>query len=335
MAYLEDPEAYNVTTSREYAPPMMCPPRGGSSVVWIIFLIIAILIIAALVGLIIWFWLRHRNDGKGKVLTILNPNIQVNSDNSITGTWTSTTNSNDTVVLSVTTQPPLFASGTGATGGHIINSDVRSSQPSSSGSVTLTGLQPALKYYATLVVTNPSLTNTYASYTQLVFMSSDFATLASTTTNFAIEHILQVGKLQARNDTVIFSQEPTDANALWRYGTADTFPNRLVNISTNQCLYADASNSLRLTDCAINSGSTGTNANSTWTYNPGSLANRWCLANTINAASSGSGATGAVCMVLGNITAASSNAPGFANVTVSNNSRAGDAWVNAFENPPA
>ena len=325
MAYLEDPEAYNVTTSREYAPPMMCPPRGGSSVVWIIFLIIAILIIAALVGLIIWFWLRHRNDGKGKVLTILNPNIQVNSDNSITGTWTSTTNSNDTVVLSVTTQPPLFASGTGATGGHIINADVKSSQPASSTSVNLTGLQSALKYYATLVVTNPSLTNTYASYTQLVFMG----TTLTSTTNFAIEHILQVGKLQVRDETVLFSQSPTDVNALWNYNASG----QLVNTETTQCLYATSSNSLGVTGC-----NNGTLANSHWTYNPGSLANRWCLSNTVstaNAANTVNGATGAVCMVLGNITAPSANAPGFANVTVSSNSRAGDAWVNAFENPPA
>lgn len=324
MSYLEDPQAYNITTSREYAPPMMCPPCG-SSVVWIIFLIIALIIIGVLVGLIIWFWLRHRNDGKGKVLTILNPNIQVNTDNSITGTWTSTTNTTDTVTLYATTQPPLFASGTGATGGHIINSDVKSSQASTSNSVTLTALQPALKYYATLVVTNPTLTNTYAFYTQLVFMGTSLSA-----TNFAIEHILQVGKLQVINDTVRFSQSPTDVNALWTYNSTG----QLVNNATQQCLYADASNNLGVTGC------TATLANSSWQYNPGSLANRWCLSNSVstgNSSNTAAGATGPLCMVLGNITAPSIGpppAPGFANVTVSNNSRAGDAWVNAFENNP-
>jgi cytoskeletal protein RodZ len=331
MDYFDEPEAYNVTTSNEYRPPMIYPSSGGSSLVWIILLIIAFLAIA---GLIVWVVLLYhrRNDNNNnnnpnspnrRLLNITNPNIQVNSDNnSITGTWTSTSNSTDTVALYATTQPPIFASGTGATGGIITNADGRvTSQSVSNTTITLSGLQPATKYYATLVVTNPGLTNNYFSYTQLVFMN----TTIPSTTNFAIEHILQVGKLQVINDTVQFSQSPTDVDALWRYTNG-----QLVNTNTSLCLFADTANNLGVTGCTI---TTDSNINSKWTYNPGALANRWCLTSTTNSTSIAPGATGARCMVLGNInTPSGAGASGI--VTVSNTSQAGDAWVNAFENPP-
>jgi hypothetical protein len=335
MDYFDEPEAYNVTTANEYRPPIVYPSSGpscgGSSIVWIILLIIAFLAIA---GLIVWVvLLYHRrnddnnnNNNNRRLLNFTNPNIQVNSDNSITGTWTSTSNSTDTVALYATTQPPIFASGTGATGGIITNANGKTtSQSATNTTITLPGLQPATKYYATLVVTNPGLTNNYFSYTQLVFLG----TVSSTSGNFAIEHILQVGKLQVINDTVQFSQSPTDVDALWTYNAAG----QLMNTNTGLCLFADAANNLGVTGCTV---TTGTNVNSKWTYNPGALANRWCLSSTTSSATTVTGATGATCMVLGSITAPSGSSPGASGiVTVSNTSQAGDAWVNAFENPTA
>ena len=315
---MDDFNEPGLATHTEYEVAPSC--GGGSSIVWIILFIIAFLAIA---GLVVWIvWLYHsrsncKNNPKDK-LTLVNPNIYVNSDSvSLTGTWTNTTNANDKVSLAVTIQPPIF----GATGGVVTNA-VASNGPvdASAKSVTLTGLQPAVKYYAILVVTNPN-SDCFYTYTQLVFMGTSL-----TNRQFEIQHILQVGKLQAgTNDSVLFSQSPTETSSLWEYTTAG----RIQETSTARCLYAGVNNVLAVADCASigTAGATATSANSTWTYNPSPFSNRWCLSSAT------AGATGA-CMVLGTITAPSgTNAGGFATVSVSTNSQAGDAWVNAFQTP--
>jgi hypothetical protein len=229
--------------------------------------------------------------------------------------------------LYATTSPPQFN-----TDGTLANTSPLSQQAAmGTNTVTLSGLQRRIKYYATLVATNNSASN-YQVYTKLVYMSSSTpSSLAAnpTTRNlvdntFSIQDMLQVGKLEAPNITagatgtfpVIFNQAPQESRSLWFVNSNGQL--QLDSVGTgaeNICLFRGANNGVVAQDC----GTTGSTdfTNSTWTYKN----NKWCLQGDDNDTTN--------CLVLGNISSSTQKA----SVTVSASSGPNDTWVNAFENP--
>jgi len=304
MSYYPEPDAYRATTIEEGG-------GGGCGApwFWIILFIVALLVIAALVVALIYAWRRNNKD---RLIELKGAKIKVSSDTSLTGIWESTGKDNDKVTLWATLDPPVFnADGT------IANSNAKKiSQTSSTNSLTLPDLQNRLKYYATLTVSNTDTAN-YQPYTQLVYMESatpQMKTTSGTDNLFAIEDIIQVGKMQykAADASVVFNQNPSEAVSLWKINTDGL----IENSENSVCLYNNNGN-LITKDCTEAKADLN---NSKWTYNQGNYANQWCLSNSINTDSP-------VCMVLGNI----SN--GTASISVSNSVNAGDAFVNAFETP--
>ena len=70
--------------------------KGGSYLIWIIMLVLAVLVI---IGLIVWLVFAHNRDTKGKVLALTSPKIQVVSETSIKGSWTAPGDPSDVVTL--------------------------------------------------------------------------------------------------------------------------------------------------------------------------------------------------------------------------------------------
>lgn len=300
---------------------------------WIVLFILAL---AAVIGLAVWvaYLYHNRTTSKGKTIKFTNPKIQILSDTSIKGSWDDTGDKNDVIILYASTEPLEFTS----EGKPSNNDSVVKSQQATSGALTVSvdGLQSRLKYYATLVATNTSISN-YQVYTQLVYMSSTTPAKATldannnpTNNTFSIQDILQVGKIEAAEITsgstgpysVVFNQAPTDPRTLWYVNNNGQL--QLDETGTgipNVCLFKNSSNVLEARDCGT--ASNIDTANSVWVYNPKSaFANRWCLQSTTSNATP-------TCMVLGSI----SSSTGKATVTLSDSSKPGDGWVNAFENP--
>ena len=311
---------------------------GGSSWIWIILLIIALIAIA---GLVVWVVLLYRTrDSKGKIVQFTGAQISVDqTGTSVTATWPTPTDKNDSYTLYMSSDPPDYNEK-----GAVTNIVKGGSSTAGSGatSTQVSGLQKYLKYYATLVVTN-SKTSNFQVYNQLVYMDGTTPTLAGATgqfETFTIQDILQVGKLEIQNASdggqtgpvfdVQFSQRPREADSLWFMNSKSQIQIEENRSSlSNICLW-DIDGKLVAQDC----GATGSAANSVWTYNPPdagtgvtgatgavepSYTNQWCLNSTLKGAKP-------KCMILGNI----SNA-GTATVTVSTESKVGDEWVNALE----
>ena len=306
MSNYPDPDGYRATTIENGSGG----GGGGSSIFWIILFVISILVIAGLVVALVYAW---RKKDKNRLIELKNPIIKVASPTSLVGTWDSTGKDNDKVTLWATRDPPVFnADGTVANEGTL-----KTSQPSANSSLTLTGLQNNIKYYATLTVTNSDTAN-YQPYTQLIFMAKTVLPVTSSLTPlFAIEDIIQVGKIQIDNSTgapegsIVFNQNPSEASSLWKYANS-----RIVSEEGNNCLINNGG-TLSYKDCGDLTSAEA--ANATWTYGQGKYANQWCLSNP----------TGdPVCMKLGNISS------GRATISVTSSVNAGDAFVNAYEIPP-
>lgn len=303
------PDALKITTARE---PEVDSNECGTPWIWIILFIAALLAIA---GLIIWIVYAYHRDTKDRVIDLKDANIEVASDTSLTGTWSPTGKDTDKVTLWATLHPPEFNND-----GTLANSNAKkSSTVSGATTVTLTGLDTGLKYYGTIIVTNSNTSN-YQVYTQLVYMDSKTPIVATTgdttkSSNFAIEDILQVGKVQLTgtdNNQVQFNQKPSEADTLWY---VDGSGRIVSNADNTKCLF-NSNGLLVASDCDTTSGDALNN--SKWTYNPGKYANRWCLTNTTSNENP-------TCMVLNPISS------GTATIKVSDTSSVGDAWVNAFE----
>ena len=353
----EDPEGYAITTSHlpdTSAVTPDCPP--STSWIWIILLIIALL---AIIGLVIWnIYLHNRENkncsgctGAGVPISFDNANITVDSSTQISGTWT-TTDSGDIVTLFATLSPPKFtASGglsnasaatnfkvagstvlgptgvTGITGPTGINPAVNS--------VTLSGLTPGLKYYATLIARNAN-TNNYKSYTQIVYMQdgnipTNIAGATGTTVlnTFEIQDILQVGAVQIREDTgdangifnVEFNQRPTQARDLFYFNASSQLQTNTSGLE-NICLFNNGGNVVAA-PCSGMTGATAgsTPANSYWSYNPQSLsANKLCLKNTI-------GTANPLCLKLTGL------GQGVGTLSVGASEPGADGWAPVFEAP--
>ena len=313
---------------------------------WIILVIVLILV---LLGFVAWIiYLYHRNsENKGGNIELLNPLIRVDSDSQISATFV--TNCNNTVTLFATLHPPQFTNA-----GSLSNANAAAHTQTSgslactsgatgaSGSITLSGLQPGVKYYATLIATNSSKSSNYKSYTQVVFLESGTftptfdAALGVTGPLFEIQDILQVGAVQINNENAdqtfgtIFNQRPIVPRSLFFFNGISQLQATTETAfgSETICLF-NVNGSLVGANCA--SGPTGSNmatsgtvnANSQWIYNPsGFSANKLCLKNSV---STTAGATGPVCLKLTGI----GNGNGALSVT--SDTDAGDAWVLAFE----
>jgi len=318
-------EAYRTTTS--YLPDNErepCP-SCGTPWIWIILFIAALL---AIIGLVVWLiWLYHKNSTcKGQQIELKDANIEVSTSNSIKGTWAPLKNSSDTVILYATLHPPKFNS----TGGLDNVSAQKLFQKAAPGStsVVLTGLQPRLKYYATLIATS-SKSNNYQVYTQLVYMqdgSINPSGVTGSANTFAIQDIIQIGAIQLASETPIsgstgtynveYNQTPTDTRRLFFYNANGQIQSSETNSALqNVCLFND-NGVLHAQECV-----TGGGVNDKWSYNPasGKFANRWCLTSTV-------GTDTPTCMVLTPIQ------NGTASVTVTTPTTVGDSWALQFEN---
>ncbi len=287
-----------------------CEGGGSSSVVWII---LVILLLLAVIGLIIWLVLSYRRNPDDRKIEFAGANVEITSPTSITGTWNQTSSSDDVITLYATLDPPIYNSS-----GQVINTNAPSNNATGSQtSLIVSKLQAELKYYATMIVTNPGTSN-FGVYTQIVYMPN----ADDTKSEFEMGHILQLGRIEIDDDgkDVFFNQAPaTDATVLFTLNSSAQLEN-----ANNLCLYTDATtdtkvSKLLVAECDANVGTTTTpllnSSNSHWIYNHNGLANRWCLNSTI-------GDTNPRCMVLQNITSNS------AAINVSNASGAGDGWVN-------
>ena len=353
----EDPEGYAITTSHLPDTSVVtpdCPP--STSWIWIILLIIALLII---VGLIIWLVYKYHHDstrcsgctGPGVPISFDNANITVDSSTQISGTWT-TTDAGDIVTLFATLSPPKFTTSgglsnasaatnfkvagstvlgptgvTGITGPTGINPAVNS--------VTLSGLTPGLKYYATLIARNAN-TNNYKSYTQIVYMQDGNiptniagATGSPPNNTFEIQDILQVGAVQIREDSgdangiynVEFNQRPTQARDLFYFNGSSQLQSAAPGLES-VCLFNNAGNVVAA-PCAGMTGAVpgSTPANSYWSYNPQSLsANKLCLKNTI-------GTANPICLKLTGL------GQGIGTLSLGESLPGADGWAPVFEVP--
>jgi len=311
MSDLPEPDAYRRTTVED--------PGGGGGCgapwFWIILFIIALLVITALVIVLVY---AIRRTTKGSNLEFKGAVIKVGKDNStLTATWPSTNKTSDKVTLWATLDPPEFD-----TLGKVLNSNAKSSQAASGvNTTTLTGLDAGIKYYATVTVFNDDTYN-YQLYTQIVYMDGttpvtnvpgQTAVVEVQKNTFAIEDIIQVGKIQLVEDgSIRFNQRPSEANSLWYVNSDGQIAH---DENTTVCLYNN-NGVLASEDCSTLK--TSNLQNSKWTYNGGKLSNQWCLSSTINNDKPS-------CMVLEGI----SN--GSATVSVKSDVNAGDAWANAFE----
>jgi hypothetical protein len=321
---------------------------GG--LVWAILFIIAALAIVGLVFWIIWLYYNRTCDklnccngsngncnNSNNKLSVTGVNIQVTSDTQVTASWTGVTGNTGTVfTLYATLNPPNIDNN-----GNVSNSNIHNTATSNQTSVSLSGLQARLKYYITLVATNPSSIN-YFVYTQIVYMQSSnisqFVTNTSGTNvvnTFGIDDILQVGKIQVVDSsgvngvyTVQFNQNPVNANSLWFVNSRNQIQssNNSLDTPNGLCLYNN-NGTLNGQDCLTppNIDASTASQNSTWTYNPTGFTNQWCLTNTVSPAGAPN-TNKPVCMVLGPI-----SSQGIATVSVNNNATAGDAWAIAYQ----
>ena len=316
MSDLGDSTHYKVTQASRVPEPEMIP-SCGTPWLWIILFITALLVIA---GLIVWIVYAYHRDTKDRIIEFKGANIEISSETSLTGTWPTTGKDTDKVTLWATLHPPKFNND-----GTLANTNGKSSTTvSGATTVTLSGLQPGIKYYSTIIVTNSNTSN-YQVYTQLVYMDSKTPIIVTTGTdtttkssNFAIEDILQVGKVQLTGDDktqIQFNQKPLEENTLWFMNSGGQIES---NAENSKCLF-NSNGVLVADDC----GKTTTDAkiNSHWSYNPGKYANRWCLTSTTSN-------TNPTCMILNPISS------GTATIKVADTSSVGDAWVNAFETTP-
>ena len=314
---------------------------GGSSWIWIILLIVALIAIA---GLIVWVVLLYRTrDSKGKLVQFTGAKIFVSAPKTITASWPTPSDKNDSYTLYASLDPPIYDEN-----GAVKNAVNNGSSTASSGATTtqVAGLQKRLKYYATLVVTN-SKTNNFQVYNQLVFMETAApvgATGATGLATFTIQDILQVGKIQIPGASSItgdevshpvqFSQNPVEADSLFFVNGNSQIQMEEGNGASNLCLWKSSDGKLVARGCT---GATGSIDDSSWVYNPTvtgsgatgatgtvgpSYTNQWCLTNTIHNATP-------TCMQLGPISTTPGN--GIASVTVVNDTKVGDEWVNALE----
>lgn len=308
MASLYSPQAYNVkTTSIPYGGAEE-PECGGSSCgAWIIFIIVLILVIA---GLIVWLVLSYRRNPADRKIELAGANVEITSPTSITGTWNQTSSTDDVITLYATIDPPVYNSS-----GSVINTDqFNAKAPGTQTSVTLSKLQPGIKYYSTLIVTNPH-TSHFAVYNQIVYMDSIQPVVNE---DFEIGHILQEGRIEIDDEEVYFRQAPAEeSTVLFSVNSSGQLQ------SGDMCLYTDVGTDV--TEAGLKAGLCSgdflsteiTIQNSAWTYNHNGFANRWCLTSTLSD-------TNPRCMVLQPIN--QTNKVG--SIKVSNKSGPGDGWTN-------
>ena len=262
MTSLYSPQAYHVKTTT-YPNDMVGEPesRGGGCGAWIIFIIILLLVIA---GLIVWLILSYRRNPDDRKIELAGANVEVTSDTTITASWNQTSSTEDVITLYATLNPPVYNSS-----GRVINSSqIFNKATGSNTSVTLGKLQAGLKYYATLVVTNPGTSN-YAVYNQIVYMQSK---QPPTDVDFEIGNILQVGRIEVDDDQVFFRQAPAEESAVLFTVNSDGY---LQN--GDLCLYTDAGNNVNESDLKAAECTNTTLVNkstASWIYNNDGLANR-------------------------------------------------------------
>lgn len=281
---------------------------------WIILFVVALLVIIGLVVAVIY---GFRRVTKGQDIEFKGAVIKTASDTAITATWPASKHKNDKVTLWASLDPPIINNVA-----EVTNQKANNVATAGATSVTLDGLQPGLKYYATVTVSNSETFN-YKNYTQLVFLDS--STPKSSVTNnasppenvnnyFALDHILQVGRIQLdpTNNTVRFNQTPREVGSLW-YVNSNS---QIISEAGEMCLINDSgtlsAKLLAETTTAVDVG------NSKWAYGQGTSANQWCLSNTV-------GNANPTCMSLTGIT------NGTATIAVTSQTTPGDAWVNAYE----
>ena len=352
----EDPEGYAITTSH-LPDSTVVPdcPTCSSPWLWIILFVLFLLLS---VGFLIWalYLLRREKNcsgctGPGVPLAFSSAQVNVDSDTQITGTWT-TTDANDVVTLFATLHPPVFAAdgslsntrsstlfkqaGAAAIGATGITGTT--GVTGTANSVTLSGLTPGLKYYATLIARNGN-THNYKSYTQIVYMEGgNITTFTNGATGtilntFEIQDILQVGAIQLASDvadangiyTVQFNQRPRQARDLFYFNGNSQLQLSPANAAGLEglCLFNNGGNLVAAGCTGGIIGATGGSVPNTsyFVYNPQNNANKLCLKNTIDGGTP-------TCLKMTGL----SNGIGTVSFASGTNLNEGDAWALAFEN---
>ena len=272
--------------------------KGGTGWIWIFVIIIVIIIIAAIIALIIW-GVRRDDDKNVSVEGVV---FSVVNDRSITATWTSTSNSDDELVLyAAPSNEKMTFNSSGVPQGAFLNSGIPT--PSTPGSIpttisasvrtaTVSGLTIKANYIASLVVTNPNSNNSDIKPSPVLPVSGGPIPVV-----FKINASGQTGAI--RYDP---SSKPTSVgyelgtlkvnNVKFHQGTgghicvasSGSWTETSVCDSTSHVLYADTANELNIAergDLATSATTTAnpvTETNSQWVYTNG----KWCLKNNVS-----------------------------------------------------
>ena len=325
---MDDENAYAVTTSKDEPQIIQEPTECSSPIIWIILVVILLLILAAILAWALYEHF-HNSNNKNNPIELTGVTFTID-DNSVTASWTGSTGATD-FNLYVTNHPPIFGST-----GNVQNTSAQShSNKATAGnnSVTVNNLTPGLKYYATLVASNPSKSNAYNNYTQLIYTQGQklpsTTTNAGTTTNFpfVITDILQAGAIQlgstAATDgtyNVEFAQSPDCNLDLFFLNGSGQIQSSDSSVSPSVCLFANG-NTLSAANCTPSTvaGATGlTFDNSKWSYSTSGRANQWCVTSSLSTANP-------LCMINGIINSSSRTSQ----ITLGD-ALPSDGWANIF-----
>lgn len=230
------------------------------------------IIIFVLAGLAVTFfilWILQRKTGTPSptpgTLSIVNP-VFTSGNTSATATWMSTGNTEDVVTLFADTAMPVFDN-SGLTTASIL----RISVPASAKTVTLNGLRTNVRYYVSLVVTNPNIPG-YNVTNSVIFTGSVIPT-----TTFIMQDINMLGSITLNPNSstgvsYVLGVNKTTLGDLWSYDTTTRMLfARGIGANSGNIYYLSGIGGM----VSVDTNSTPT-ADKIWSY----VNNQWCLGTT-------------------------------------------------------
>jgi len=233
-------------------------------------IIIILLLAAAITFLLLWLNNKNNKNTEKKDLAIEGVKFTLQTDTSVTATWTNIGSSDDIVTL-YASPDPINMGADGKPEG--TNVSISNSVNGNAKSVTLSNLKKDTKYYLDLVVTNTKFTGMNPT-PGIIFTS-----ITVPTTSFLIEEIHTKGgiSLDLKDTTKVtydVGANKTDTNDLWSYDTTKfTISTRSLGVNSNAPSPTLYNNNGIL---AAKPAEANPSANSQWEYKN----NRWCIKGT-------------------------------------------------------